>query len=52
MKTTQYQTGVDGEQLAEQWLNARGLITAARRYRGGDGEIDLIMRDGDVLAFV
>ncbi|MCB5200337.1 YraN family protein [Loktanella sp. TSTF-M6] len=30
----------------------RGCATAARRWRGQSGEIDLIVRDGDTIVFV
>ncbi|MDQ2092145.1 YraN family protein [Marimonas arenosa] len=30
----------------------RGLIEERRRFRGQQGEIDLVMRDGDALVFV
>ena len=52
MNKGQYQTGVSGEQMAEEYLAARGMTCEARRWRGGSGEIDLIMRDGDYLVFV
>lgn len=50
-------TGADalgrrGEAAAEAYLTGLGMRTIARRYRGGDGEIDLIMEDGDTLVFV
>lgn len=52
MREKQYKSGVDGEKRAEQWLTGRGMQTVARRWRGGKGEIDLIMRDGKTLVFV
>lgn len=48
----QYDSGIQGEQLAEDWLVQQGLKPIARRYRGQDGEIDLIMLDGDITVFV
>lgn len=48
----QYDTGLHGENAAEQYLVQQGMTTVTRRYRGEDGEIDLIMRDGDALVFV
>lgn len=48
----QYDTGLHGENAAEQYLLQQGMTTVTRRYRGEDGEIDLIMRDGAVLVFV
>lgn len=47
-----YDTGLNGEQQAEKYLLARGYETVCRRWRAGDGEIDLIMRDGSCLVFV
>lgn len=49
---TRYTAGVDGEKLAEAYLADRGMTVLARRYRGGDGEIDLVMLDGETVAFV
>ena len=47
-----YDTGLSGEQQAEEYLLARGYETVCRRWRAEDGEIDLIMRDGSCLVFV
>lgn len=44
--------GVRGERMAEEYLRRLGYALLARRYRGGDGEIDLVMRDGSCLVFV
>lgn len=49
---SRYETGLSGEQTAERWLCERGMRCAARRYRGADGEIDLVMLDGDTVVFV
>ena len=49
----QYESGLSGEAQAERWLTQqRGMTCLERRYRALDGEIDLIMRDGDFLVFV
>lgn len=48
----QYNTGISGESQAEQYLYGLGMTTVAKRYRGGDGEIDLIMQSGDTIVFV
>jgi len=40
------------EDVAREYLQARGLRTVARNYRGRRGEIDLVMRARDVLVFV
>jgi putative endonuclease len=44
--------GRRGEQLAAEHLQRRGCVVLARNVRVGRGEIDLIVRDGDALAFV
>ena len=48
----QYDTGISGEALAEHHLIHLGMKTIAQRYRGADGEIDLIMRDQETIVFV
>jgi putative endonuclease len=40
------------EQLALAWLQAQGLRHVQSNYRCKLGEIDLVMRDRDVLVFV
>lgn len=47
-----YRSGVNGELEAENYLKGLGMTCLERRYRAGDGEIDLIMQDGEVIAFV
>ncbi len=44
--------GAAGERIAEQYLLARGLETVARNYHCRGGELDLVMRQGNVLVFV
>lgn len=46
------QLGLEGERLAERFLQRRGMRTVARRFATPAGEIDLIMRQGDTLVFV
>lgn len=46
------QQGRDSEQLACDYLQARGLVLLQRNYRLRTGEIDLIMRDGAIIAFI
>lgn len=48
----QYESGLHGESVAEQHLKNQGMILLSRRYRAQNGEIDLIMLDGDVIVFV
>ena len=50
--TTRYESGLQGEQQAEEFLTGRGMTVLARRYRAQDGEIDLVMEDGDYVVFV
>ncbi len=45
-------TGLLAEQWAAHYLQRQGLKLAAKNYRCRFGEIDLIMRDGEVLVFV
>lgn len=40
------------ERLAAEWLTARGLTLIARNQHAKGGELDLVMRDADVLVFV
>ena len=41
-----------GEDLACRELRRRGYVILSRRYRTRHGEIDIVVRDGDVLVFV
>lgn len=45
-------TGTNFENIALKHLEAHGLILVTRNYRVRDGEIDLIMREGEWLLFV
>jgi len=51
MKQT-YQTGIDGEKAAEDYLTGMGMTCLERRYKTKVGEIDLILRDGETVVFV
>jgi putative endonuclease len=44
--------GRRGERLAEHHLLARGYRLIERNWRCKQGEIDLVVRDGDALVFV
>jgi putative endonuclease len=45
--------GEEGEGLAEKFLQRKGFVPLARRFKTPRwGEIDLIMRDGDTTVFV
>jgi putative endonuclease len=41
-----------GEQLAVDFLTQSGLTVLERNWRGADGEIDIIARDGLILTIV
>lgn len=43
--------GAYGERLAARHLEERGLVILARNWRCSDGEVDLILRDGDCVVF-
>lgn len=43
--------GQYGEQVAARWLVERGLVLLDRNWRCRQGEIDLVLRDGNVLVF-
>ena len=47
-----YCAGVAAEDQVAQDYARRGFDEERRRWRGQRGEIDLVMRDGDVLVFV
>ncbi len=49
---TSRQVGSQWEKAAESFLHKRGLITRKRNFFSRFGEIDLIMKDGEVLVFV
>ncbi len=51
MTTARQAVGAYGERIAEQHLAADGLVVLARNWRCRDGEIDLILRDGDDVVF-
>jgi putative endonuclease len=43
--------GAYGERLAARHLEAAGLVVVTRNWRCSDGEVDLILWDGDDLVF-
>lgn len=47
-----YDAGIQGEQEAENALTRQGMTMRTRRYRAEDGEIDLVMQDGETIVFV
>ncbi|MDR3159011.1 MAG: YraN family protein [Zoogloeaceae bacterium] len=44
--------GMRAETLAANYLRARGLVVVARNFRVRGGEIDLIVREGEITVFV
>ena len=52
MRETNYRSGLEGEEQALRYLAGQGMTLVERRFRGGDGEVDLVMADGDTLVFV
>ncbi len=42
-------TGRYGEESAARWLSRQGMVLLDRNWRCNLGEIDLVLRDGDVL---
>ena len=42
-------TGRYGEHAAAQWLSRRGMVLLDRNWRCELGEVDLVLRDGDVV---
>ncbi len=47
-----YERGVCAEQLGQVYLEKKGFMMVASRYRTPYGEIDLLMRDRDTLVAV
>jgi putative endonuclease len=43
--------GAYGERLASRHLEGQGLVILARNWRCADGEIDLILADGEDIVF-
>lgn len=52
MADARHKAGAAAEDAAARFLVARGLVLLARNRRWRDGELDLILRDGDTLVFV
>ena len=44
--------GLLGERVAARWLRRAGWCVIAHRFRSGHRDVDLIMRRGDLVAFV
>lgn len=50
--THQKRLGEWGEAEARRYLETMGYFFGDRNYRALEGEIDLVMRDGDIVVFV
>jgi putative endonuclease len=48
-RTLQQQIGQRAEDIAADFLRARGLVILERNFRRRLGELDIVARDGDVL---
>ena len=44
--------GEQGERVAERWLRRRGWSVLERRWRSGHRDLDLVVGQGDTIAFV
>ena len=51
-RNTRRALGDQGERTAERLLRRAGLIVLARNWRGGGGELDRVLLEGDTLVFV
>ncbi|MAC47964.1 YraN family protein [Oceanospirillum beijerinckii] len=52
MTRTSYQTGMEAEDLALNYLQQQGLQLIARNVRFKGGELDLIMQSGNTRVFI
>ena len=51
MTTERRALGAYGERVAARHLQDEGLVILARNWRCPDGEVDLVLRDGDDIVF-
>lgn len=51
-KTTNHQSGIDAEGIAASYLEKQGYQILAKRFKCRSGEIDIIARKENLLAFV
>ena len=52
MLKTAIETGQQAEEMACHYLSEQGLKVLCRNFRSPRGELDVIMEDGDIIAFV
>ncbi len=52
LRDPRHRLGIDGEEAASRALAARGWTIEARRFRVGRNELDLVIRRGELVAFV
>ena len=52
MTVARQRLGLEGEAAAEEALVRAGLSILERRFRSRFGEVDLVARDGDIVAFI
>ncbi len=50
--TRRKRLGEWGEAEARRYLETMGYVFVDRNYRAQEGEIDLVMQDGDIVVFV
>jgi putative endonuclease len=51
MTTQRQAVGAYGERVAARHLREQGLVVLDRNWRCADGELDLVLRDGDDIVF-
>lgn len=49
MESRNRAVGAYGERVAERYLGGLGMAVLERNWRCSEGELDLVLRDGDVL---
>jgi len=52
MTDPRHALGQAAERRVQDWLEQQGLSLVARNWRGRRGELDLVMRDGPILAII
>jgi putative endonuclease len=52
MSNARQRLGLEGERIAARWMLRGGWALVAHRFRSGHRDIDLVMRQGALVAFV